>query len=206
MKKISFISIIIVICSIFSYIFVDRDLAMVFRYAPTELKSVAEIFTEMGDSKYSLVVTFGLFIYFRFKKQSLYASQAIFVWLSVAISGILVNIIKIIFARPRPKMLFADNLYGFEYFKFGQSWSFPSGHSATAWSLAIALIFLFPTYKKELLILAVLIAFSRVVLCAHFLSDILIGGLLGALTVLVLEKYISGKKCFDIYQDNCERK
>ena len=204
MKRTSFISIFIVLCATFSYIYFDRELALFFRYIPDELRTFAEVLTEMGDSKYSLVVTFLMFLYFRFKQQRVYAARAIFVWLSVAISGILVNIIKIIFARPRPKVLFSDNLYGFEYFKFGQSWSFPSGHSATALSLGLSLVFLFPKYKKEFLLVAIMISFSRVVLCAHFLSDVLIGGLFGALTVVVLERYFSNNKCFNIYFDGCE--
>ena len=62
--------------------------------------------------------------------------------------------------------------------------SFPSGHSATAMAIFFFLAFL--TKRKWLqiiyLILAILIAYSRVYLSQHFLLDALIGSLIGYLS------------------------
>jgi hypothetical protein len=94
MKKTAVISIFIIVISALSYIYADRDIAWIFRYSPDELRDIAQIFTTMGDSKYSLIASFLMFLYFRLKHQRVYESRALFVWLSVAVSGILVNIIK----------------------------------------------------------------------------------------------------------------
>jgi undecaprenyl-diphosphatase len=58
--------------------------------------------------------------------------------------------------------------------------SFPSGHSMTAFSVAIPLSLFYPSLEVGLLFCAISIALSRIVLGLHFLSDILVGSALGA--------------------------
>ena len=57
--------------------------------------------------------------------------------------------------------------------------SFPSGHTMTAFSIAIVVSFFYPHLQGVLLFLAVSIAISRIVLGMHFLSDVLAGVVLG---------------------------
>src|SRR6202167_5193046 len=59
-------------------------------------------------------------------------------------------------------------------------YSFPSGHSITAFAVAVALGLFFPSLLTTLLALAFLIAASRIVLGMHFLSDVLAGSAIGA--------------------------
>ncbi|HTR47882.1 MAG TPA: phosphatase PAP2 family protein [Verrucomicrobiae bacterium] len=58
-------------------------------------------------------------------------------------------------------------------------YSFPSGHSITAFGVAVALGLFYPYLQPCLLIVAFLIAASRIVLGMHFLSDVLAGSALG---------------------------
>src|SRR5882762_11297589 len=58
--------------------------------------------------------------------------------------------------------------------------SFPSGHSITAFAVAISLGVFFPAAYPLLLFFAASVAASRVLLGMHFLSDVLAGSLLGA--------------------------
>jgi undecaprenyl-diphosphatase len=58
--------------------------------------------------------------------------------------------------------------------------SFPSGHSMTAFSVAVPLSLFYPSLEAGLLFCAISIALSRIVLGLHFLSDILVGSALGA--------------------------
>ena len=59
--------------------------------------------------------------------------------------------------------------------------SFPSGHSTTAFAVALALGSFYPEIMPVLLVLAVNVAISRVVVGMHFLSDVLVGSGAGAL-------------------------
>lgn len=205
MKKIILTSAVTLLLAILSYHFCDREIAIFFKYSPLLLKDTFELITHIGDSKYSLLISFFIFIYFRLRSKRLYESQAIFVWLSIAISGIVADIIKPIIGRARPRLFFEQNIYGFDFFKIGHIYnSFPSGHSATAMSLGFSLALLFPKYKLYFLTIAVVTAFSRVVITAHYLSDVLVGGLIGVLTALILEKYFRNHKCYNIYQNGCK--
>jgi undecaprenyl-diphosphatase len=58
--------------------------------------------------------------------------------------------------------------------------SFPSGHTITAFAVAIALGTFYPAMRAELLFCAGSVACSRILLGMHFLSDVVAGGLLGA--------------------------
>jgi undecaprenyl-diphosphatase len=57
--------------------------------------------------------------------------------------------------------------------------SFPSGHTITAFAVTAALAGFYPEMLPGLLFCAVSIAASRVVLGMHFLSDVLAGAVLG---------------------------
>jgi undecaprenyl-diphosphatase len=58
--------------------------------------------------------------------------------------------------------------------------SFPSGHSTTAFAVALSLGSFFPEVMPLLLLLAANVAISRVVVGLHFLTDVLVGSGLGA--------------------------
>ena len=58
--------------------------------------------------------------------------------------------------------------------------SFPSGHSITAFAVAVSLVSYYPALLPGLLFCAVSVALSRVLLGMHFLSDVVAGGALGA--------------------------
>lgn len=59
--------------------------------------------------------------------------------------------------------------------------SFPSGHTLTAFAVVTPLIGHYPLLTWHLLFCAVSIAASRIVLGMHFLSDVIAGALIGAL-------------------------
>jgi len=59
--------------------------------------------------------------------------------------------------------------------------SFPSGHTMTAFAVAIPLSLFYPTLSIGLLFCALSIAMSRILLGMHFLSDVVAGALIGGL-------------------------
>jgi len=57
--------------------------------------------------------------------------------------------------------------------------SFPSGHTMTAFSIALVVSYFYPGLEGPRFFLALSIAVSRIVLGMHFLSDVLAGMVLG---------------------------
>ena len=57
--------------------------------------------------------------------------------------------------------------------------SFPSGHSMTAFAVTVSLAAFYPVLLPALLLCAVSVAASRILLGLHFLSDVLAGAALG---------------------------
>jgi undecaprenyl-diphosphatase len=57
--------------------------------------------------------------------------------------------------------------------------SFPSGHTMTAFSIALVVSYFYPSLEGTLFFVAFSIAVSRIVLGMHFLSDVLAGIVLG---------------------------
>src|SRR6202041_3631994 len=59
-------------------------------------------------------------------------------------------------------------------------YSFPSGHSITAFAVAVSVGLFYPHIEICLLVAALLIAGSRIILGMHFLSDVVAGSAIGA--------------------------
>jgi undecaprenyl-diphosphatase len=66
------------------------------------------------------------------------------------------------------------------------SGSMPSAHASTAFAAAVAVGLVHPRLRWPLLALAALIAISRVWLGVHYLSDVLVGAVLGAAVALAV--------------------
>jgi undecaprenyl-diphosphatase len=58
--------------------------------------------------------------------------------------------------------------------------SMPSGHAATSFAGAVVLTYLLPRAAPYVFLLAVAIAFSRIYVGVHYLSDVVAGAALGA--------------------------
>jgi undecaprenyl-diphosphatase len=70
-----------------------------------------------------------------------------------------------------------ENLFG--YFETIDDWSFPSGHTAASFAAAVAIRMWRKVEGNIAIIIAVLIAISRMYLCVHFPTDVLVSTGLG---------------------------
>ncbi len=69
--------------------------------------------------------------------------------------------------------------------------SFPSGHTITAFAVAMSLSEFFPIFFPALLFCALSIAISRILLGMHFLSDVVVGAILGTGLALISHNYFA---------------
>jgi membrane-associated phospholipid phosphatase len=140
-----------------------------------------EIATEAGDSKWILVPSLVLTVVFwRWKREV--ALRAFVVFAAVAGSGLSANLIKILVCRYRPTAYIDHGLSGFDPFAFVIDYSrnsFPSGHATTALSAAVALGLIAPRLRYFFWLAGGIVAFSRVVITAHYASDVIAGALIG---------------------------
>jgi undecaprenyl-diphosphatase len=69
--------------------------------------------------------------------------------------------------------------------------SFPSAHAAFSFMMATLLARRFPRYRIIFFVIAVFIAWSRVYLCVHYPTDVVVGALLGYGITRILLHYDS---------------
>lgn len=178
------------------YVYFDRSLSLIVHsaLADTTLHNLLNWVTWFGESQWYLVPTAFAYVWYR-RTRPLLALQAQFLFVAIAGTGIAVNIIKILLPRYRPLLLFSENLFGFTgtILEFSPSHlSFPSGHTVTVFSLSVSLAILRPKYRWHFMIFASMIALSRILVTAHYPSDVMIGAWLGVvMTQFIYRRYYS---------------
>jgi membrane-associated phospholipid phosphatase len=172
-----------------SYFYVDLPLAKASRTLHLEIVGAFQIITRLGEATWYLVVSALLSLLFHFAwKREQCARWSLFVFAAVAVSGLTADVFKWLAGRWRPKAYVQDQLYGFDFFGVGyNATSFPSGHATTIWALCVALAILFPRYQLVWYLLAILVSISRVIVDAHYLSDVFAGIYVAVITVLLLK-------------------
>jgi len=84
---------------------------------------------------------------------------------------------KIIIGRARPEMFLTKRFCGFELCNFDDHFhSFPSGHIAAAFALAASIAVCYPRFRILSLSIALVLSLSRILLLAHFPSDLFATG------------------------------
>ena len=166
--------------------FLDRPIARYFQSLQgTYLVGAASYLTDFGKAHWFLVPAVALYLAFRFVwRRPVWASQALFFFVAVAVAGLLTDVLKFPVGRARPKLFFRDDLYQFFNLKLGADYySFPSGHAACAIAAGFAGALLFPRYRGLSVMLGVALASTRFITNAHFLSDVVASA---ALTIIVV--------------------
>ena len=203
-----------VLVCLFLIRYADKPAAFAVGHLPHECISFFSRVTVLGNSAPYLIF-FGILPLFLFPasrmdwwrqwhgrlRQAVWIS--LFLFLAIALSGLLVVFLKIIFGRYRPVMLFESGKYGFTFFQLTQArkLSFPSGHTDTIFAFMTALSLLIPRHRIPFFCLAIVVAASRVLIGAHYPSDVVMGGYLGIVTTLYL-KGIFLSKGLDIFSKN----
>ncbi len=96
--------------------------------------------------------------------------------LSFLITYGVTDVLKLAVMRPRPFIAGDAQLIGAP----AEGWSFPSKHSSLSFSLATSALLGRRVLGWVALVFAALVAYSRVYLGVHYLSDVIIGALLGS--------------------------
>jgi len=160
-------------------------------------RSLGRMITEFGSSGWILTAAAMLaltgFASWRLSRgarqrfRALYLGQiGAYAFLAVALSGILANLVKRVIGRARPGQFEDWGSFGFSSFSGAKFESFPSGHATTVGAIFMVLILLLPRYRLAFMLLALWMAFSRVMVGAHYPSDVIAGLSFGAWFTLLL--------------------
>jgi undecaprenyl-diphosphatase len=115
-----------------------------------------------------------------------------FVFLAIGVPGFIVAVVKRLIGRARP--LIDPDVWSYHPFNFGNDYaSLPSGHATTACAALVAIGALFPQARPLMRIYAVLVLASRVALASHHPSDVLLGGVVGAVGALMVRDWFAAR-------------
>jgi undecaprenyl-diphosphatase len=169
----------------------DKDISLYFYQNNSELfTDFFKAITHMADAIPLILFTVALVIFLNFKGLN---KKIPILILSLLGSVCFTHILKLIVRRERPSFaLFQEFTY-----------AFPSGHataSASFYGFILYIVFLlYPkriSLKVLLILLIILISFSRIYLNLHYLSDVITGGVIGFTFLIFLIKRLTlDEKC-----------
>ena len=150
----------------------DANLTKKLRIAenPGKLRTIAALFAHSGDSWFWAA---GLLLLWLFGS-TFWKQWAAIQFGAITIAAAIVLIVKFSVRRKRP-----EGEWGLMY-RSTDPHSFPSGHATRSFLIGVMSIFLGPLWLAILLIIwAPLVALGRVAMGVHYLSDIVVGAILG---------------------------
>jgi membrane-associated phospholipid phosphatase len=183
-------------------ILLDAWAAAAVKGLPEWLVSFFDMITDYGKSGYVLW-PLGLFFVFLcalpplltgFQQRVLAAVMVRigFLFTAIAVPSLFDTIVKRMIGRARPMVTGHIDPYAFSPFIWRSDYaSLPSGHATTAFAILVAFSTLWPRARPYLLIYALLIAMSRVVLTAHYPTDVAAGALVGIIGALMVRRWFA---------------
>lgn len=149
-----------------------------------------KLFTMMAEGYFFVPVIIAVWIHKKWQ-------AALAIILSLALTGIIVQILKrlVFYTMHRPaevmgKMHSLRIIDGVEPL---YHFSFPSGHASIGFALMFSLASIYTSRDNTLLfmVIAILIAVSRMYLLQHFLNDVVAGGLLGLTVAWIVHRFFT---------------
>jgi undecaprenyl-diphosphatase len=118
-----------------------------------------------------------------------------FLFLSVAVSVFVGEILKYLIGRGRPFVGGKANPFNFVPLQGTEAYfSLPSGHAVTAFALAFAVSALWPRLRVFMFSYAIVILLTRLVLLAHHPSDVTAGALVGMVGAMAVRYWFAARR------------
>lgn len=181
----------------------DAKISVVWSQHTTKFQEILATSTNMIKSAYWLILA--VFLWFlsvlypkrqagqtilRFIAQM--REAGLYLFFAIIVASIPVNLMKYLIGRARPHLL---TQLGDEYFSpFNGSYlyvSFPSGHAMMAGILAVFSLKFLPRLSWLIMPICLLLTFSRVIVAAHYPTDILAGFTIGVVVSLWLYNFLT---------------
>ena len=153
--------------------------------------ALAPYMTDLGNG-WTTIALSAILLLFNYGK-------ALFMAIAYAVTSITAQIIKHIFDAPRPSLYFQSQLSHIHFVQgvnMLRLHSFPSGHTVTAFSTTVLITYWCKNklWGFPLLLVAILVGYSRMYLSEHFFEDVTAGSVIGVITTVALISWLDSKK------------
>jgi undecaprenyl-diphosphatase len=188
---------------LFGMAFIDAPVSNAVGHLPGWLVHFFDVITDFGKSGWVLwplgilFLAVGALPYDRLTptSQRVFAAMIVragFLFVAIGAPGLFVTIVKRFIGRARPFVTGVADPFVFDPTKWTAAYAgLPSGHATTAFSVLVAFGCLWPRARTALLIYALLIAASRIVVRAHYPTDVLAGALVGIGGALLVRRWFA---------------
>ncbi len=160
-------------------------------YSSPELKRVMRIASRVGDwPAHAIAGAIGLAIAFAVGSK---AWMRIFLamLIALALAGVTTRAIKIATGRARPSVKTEAHWNGPQF--SSKYHAFPSGHTASSTAFFVALFLARKKIGAPLLLIPILIALSRMIVGAHYLSDVTFAAILGVICAILVTHFLQSR-------------
>jgi membrane-associated phospholipid phosphatase len=158
-------------------------------YSSFELKRAMRIVSRVGDwPAHAIAGTIGIVVAFAAKSKA-WVRIFLAMLVALAIAGITTRAIKIASGRARPSVKTEAHWNGPQF--SSKYHAFPSGHTAASTAFFVALFLARKKMGAPLLLIPILIAISRMIVGAHYLSDVTFAAILGVICALLVAHWLS---------------
>ncbi len=187
-------------------ILVDAPAVTAAQRAPSWLIQIFDHITEFGKSFWFLIpIALALAMIALLAtpalprmSQGVLAALAVrlgFLFFAIGLPGLVFSVGKRLVGRARPFVEGSANPLIYRPLGWSVEYaSLPSGHAIDAFAAAMAIGALWPRARLVLWTYAVLIAVSRVVLTAHFPSDVMVGAVVGVIGALLVRDWYAARR------------
>lgn len=126
---------------------------------------------------------------------SILFGHAVFIFAGILLSGMLTNLLKVLFGRSRPLRFDDVGAYRLDLWSFGYAHaSFPSGHATTMGAVTAILCLWFPAFAFPIVVSGCFVAVTRIFAQAHYASDVAAGFSLGFVFVVLMARFLAARR------------
>ena len=158
-------------------------------HSSPELKRVMQTVSRVGDWPAHVIAgLLGIAIAFVTKSKT-WMRIFLAMLVALALAGVTARVVKLATGRARPSVKTEAHWNGPRY--SSKYHAFPSGHTASSTAFFVALFLKRKKIGAPLLLIPVLIAISRMVVGAHYLSDVTFAAILGVICAVLATRWLS---------------